>query len=457
VFVNRVDELAQLRHWWEKNHRMCVVWGRRRVGKSALVEEFSRSLPTVFHVGARRPAAEELTLLSQLVHATVPDSIRDLLRQPYVNWDDALAHLGAVAEREPLLLVLDEFAELTESSPELPGVLRAFWDRAESRTKLRILLCGSAVRHMEAMQEYRAPLYGRFDLSLLVHPFQPHEAALLLPDLAPAERALVYGLLGGTPLYLSWWDQSADLRTNLLSLFGRPGNRGVAEAQLVLATEVERGGLPAAVLHAIAGGRNRYGQIKDLVRAEPARTLDRLIQLRLVERVVPVTEREDRSRRGFYRITDNFLAFYLQVVSNYYGQIQRGRGSAVISEMVNRLPDYMGSQWEEMFRWHLGRLVMEGQITQQFVDLGPWWNDSSNIEIDAVVLSGRSRVPVLAGEAKWTSTVDADRLLPILRSNAAAIPGANVDEMRFALCARNEVRGAPDDVLTITAADIMTP
>lgn len=454
MFVNRRDELDALNRWWREGSRPAVVWGRRRVGKTALLQQFTADRPAVFHTAAGRPAAGELRQLARQVATAVSGGTRDLNSRPYTDWDDALDDLAQRAVDKPLLVVLDEFPELIAGSPELPGVLRAFLDRAESRTKLRLLMCGSAVRHMEALQEQRAPLYGRFDLSIQVHPFRPHEAALMLPDLGFADRALVYGLLGGVPLYLSWWDAAADPAQNLRRLVCRPAAPLLTEGHLVLATEVERGEYPAAVLHAIASGRTRYGEIKDAVRAEPARTLERLIGLRLVERVSPVTD-HDRSRRATYRIADNFLAFYLQVVSRFRSEIERGLGESILPVLLTCLDDFMGPRWEEMFRAHLRRLAPTGALGDQIVAIGPWWTDSSDTEIDAVALAGRARRPVLAGEAKWTRSIDVPRTVDALRLKADKLPGVP-DKLRFAVCVREQLQSVPSGVLGVTAADVMS-
>jgi len=432
---------------------MAIVWGRRRVGKTALLQHFASNLPSVFHTGAGRPAGAELSAISRAADPLLGTGARDLSARPFADWEDALETLAQAARNRRVLLVFDELPALEASSPDLTTLIRAVWDRVRGRTKLKVLLCGSAVRTMEAMQEERAPLYGRLDLSLLLHPFAPHEAALMLPSLAPAQRALVWGLVGGMPLYLRWWDQDAGVRANLQRLACTPGGQLLTEGQLVLATEADDGDLARQTLYAIASGRTKFNEIEQAVRADPTRTLERLISLRLVERLAPVTEDPRRTRRRTYRLADNFLAFWLGVLDRFRPEIERGLGKSILPVLMDSLDDHMGDPWEEAFRLHLRRLANEGSLGEGIVAVGPFWTAAADPgEIDAVALAGRSRKAVLLGEAKWGKRVDGARIRADLERKAVGLPRL-ADQLRFAVCAREAVDGG-EDLLCLTAEDI---
>ncbi|MBM3268521.1 MAG: ATP-binding protein [Candidatus Sericytochromatia bacterium] len=465
-FVDRDQELARLGYWWDeaRGGSLGIVWGRRRVGKTELIRTFATGRRALFHIGARRPVTDELRILAGEAAAILgTDSMRDLRRRPYADWTDAIESLCEAASARPMLVVLDEFPELVEVCPELPSILRAVWDRLRHRTHLRLLLCGSAVRTMEAMQEEREPLYGRFDLALTLHPFRPHEAALMLRDLPPAERARVWGITGGVPQYLAWWDPGQSLPENLERLACTPGGHLLAEGDLVMATEGGSGDLSSQILYAIAAGRTKFSEIKDAVRTDPTRGLERLRSLRLIDRILPVTEDEHSTRRRCYRIADNFLAFWLGVLSKHRGQIDFGLGSSLLPVLLQELDDHMGPRWEEAFRQHLRLLAEQGRLGEEVVAIGPFWSSrdrGAEAEIDAVVLAGRERSASLAGEAKWSREVDGRRLLLALLRKVEALPRARAD-LRLAIASREAIAGVETlrdvtggEVLAFTAADV---
>ncbi|HXV60105.1 MAG TPA: ATP-binding protein [Vicinamibacteria bacterium] len=453
-FVNREEELLRLADWWSRPGSLLgLVWGRRRVGKTALLNEFAKDRRVVFHTASSRPVADELKVLSRLVDSASKPFFRDLGSRPFVDWDDCFDTLAELSRREPMLLVLDEFPELKTTSPELESVLRAFWERVRNRTLLRILICGSAVRTMEAIQEERAPLYGRFDLSLHLHPFSPHEASKMLPRLKPADRALVWGLVGGVPLYLEWWDEASSVRKNLERLVCTPGGALLTEGDLILAREGGSGDLTRQVLFAVAAGRTKYNEIEQAIGTSPHRIVENLIQLRLLERLSPVTEVSQRTRRSSYRIADNFLAFWLGVVSKYRAEIDRGLGRTILNPLIAELDDYMGPRWEDAFREHLRRLAARGELAEDVVAVGSFWSDGVDpVEIDAVVLAGRSRKAILVGEAKWAREVDGERVGRVLRDKARRLPTI-ADELVYAVCAREKVNRSKG-LKTVTARQI---
>ena len=453
-FVNRTKELERLESWWrEPRANLGLVWGRRRVGKTALLQEFSQGKKVVFHTGSSRPLADELATISRLARDVVDVGLRDLETRPFSSWPDCLETLAEGAREQPLLLILDEFPELLRSESALESILRSFWDQHRSKTKLSLLFCGSAVRVMNQIQEERAPLYGRIDLNLRLDPFEPHEVAGMLKGLRAADRALVWGLVGGIPLYLEWWDQKVSIRKNLERLVCTPGGRLLVEGDLVLATEGGSGDLARQILHAVAAGRTRYNEIEQAVGTSPARVLENLIELRLVQRFEPVTESQKRTRRKSYKIADNFLAFWLGVISRYRAEIDRGLGKSILPVLLKELDGFMGGRWEIAFRQHLRRLATEGRLVKEIVAVGPFWTDGGeSVEIDAVALAGRGREAVLLGEAKWSRSVNGKAIRAQLERKAAKLPRMS-DEVTYAVCARERVE-REEGVLAITAGDV---
>src|SRR5688572_27931231 len=170
AFVNRVGEMAALDEWWGRpGSQLGIVWGRRRVGKSYLIYHWAKDKRSIYHVARNRPLAQELAALSAASASVLSGGRRDLLSRPFVSWDDVFDTLADAADRKPLLLTIDEVPELLISDPSMASGLRAIWERM-SDSKLRLLLCGSAVRTMEELQHERAPLFGRATLRLRLQP-----------------------------------------------------------------------------------------------------------------------------------------------------------------------------------------------------------------------------------------------------------------------------------------------
>lgn len=465
-FVNRSRELAALDQWWKRpGPQLGVIWGRRRIGKSYLISHWARDKRVIFHIARNQPVRDQLRQLSRRAHELASTVHRDLTRTPFSDWDDLFRVLANAAMDEPLLLVIDEFAELHQSEPTIESILRAVWEEVPRDSKLRLLLTGSAVRAMESLQAERAPLFGRATLRLQLRPFTPGESALMLRGLPPAERAKAWGVCGGTPYYLDLWDDNASFRENLERLVCTEQGILLNEGELVLATEEFAGGrrerIPEQVLRAIATSHTAFSEIKTTIGADPTRALRALQDLDLITRVQPVRAKPDM-RRAVYRITDNFLDFWLALVEPFREYIVWGIGPDMAVIIEEGFSDFMGPRWEEAFRRHLATVAQEDSRLRPVAGIGEFWKPGPQggkdpCEIDAVVLTGRARAVSLVGESKWGTSVNGGRLLRDLERKAIASGLPLADDLVYALCAREEVTRVPagrEDILVVTADDI---
>ncbi len=453
AFLNRGAELQSLEEAWsEPGANLTLVWGRRRAGKTRLLGRFVQGRASVFYGATQQSSAAELAGLSEAVRGSLLIGPTDILAHgDFPSWESALGYLAERAT-DRLTVVIDEFPYLVASEPALPSILQRFWDHHGRLSRLMLILCGSAQSMMLELQSEDAALFGRIDRRLHIRPFDYQEASLFTPDLSPTEKAMAYGVLGGMPVYLSRWRDDLGHVANLRRIFADPASPLVEEGEFVLTSELPDAAGYFRILHAIANGHRTFGAIRTFADIDIKRQLDRLLDLGLVVRDVPVTERAERSKRVVYRIGDNFLNFWFRFVYRRRSDIARGLGREIVDRtIVPRLDDYMGEPWEEICREFLRREAARGSLPVPVSTIGRWWNRDNSIEIDVVGLDDR-RV-VLAGSVKWSRTVG-DAEVDRLRRATEALPN-RADRVRLVVFAREGVReGTSSEASVFSASDI---
>ena len=421
-FVNRERELAALERAAGATSGMVVVSGRRRVGKTALLDRFCADRTSVFLPGTRAPVPEALRRFEERLRAALPPNAGDLLDLGHLDsWDAALGYVLARTRDAPLLVVFDEFPYLCESDPALPSTLQARWDhRGESR--LSIVLAGSHVGLMEQLVAADAPLFGRADAHLRLAPFSWREAGLLTGGDDPAAWLEAYVTVGGMPRYLHLWDPRHDALSNLTELLDGPGAPLGDEGTVVL-QELAPGSAPARVLELIALGADTFTGVRERVGLAPAtvsEALTALESLGFVDRLTPVGEDPRRTKRVRYQIRDPLLRLWLSVIVPHREAFELGRGGGVLAANRERIAASQQQAFAAVVRDWLGE--------REQTSCGPWW--STGDTVDAVALRGTT--PAAAATARWATGVDAAATDAAARTILAPSPF-----------------GAPDEILTV--------
>jgi len=283
-----------------------------------------------------------------------------------------------------------------------------------------LILCGSAQTFMDELDSSAAALHGRFTARLLLQPVGYREAAEFVPTLSSEKKAIVYGLLGGTPYYLDQWNLRKSLRENISSLFGDSLSPLIDAPDRMLTTTLPDAKVAYRVLQAIAVGKTRWAEIRDYAKVHD-RAITKLVEIGLVERRIPITEDPERSRRSTYRIPDPNLRFWFRSIVRNRGQIERGLGAMVLeNSILPALDDHMGTVFEDIAREFAYDLVRQNWLTAD--GIGFWQSPDGRHEIDIVGV--RNRQPTFVGTVKWQKQPLDLRVISNLEEHARALGAA---------------------------------
>ena len=415
-FVGRERELAVLNEFADSGEaELFVLYGRRRVGKTELLQRLCRGQRSVYFLAAQVRDRDNLRAFRSALHEGLGDPLVESLE--FTDWAAALGYAAERAGDERLVVVLDEFPYLCEGNKGLPSLIQRFWDSKGKHSKLMLVLCGSQVSFMEReVLAERSPLFGRRTGQRRLEPLAPPEALAFFPEWKLREALLAYGILGGMPAYLRRFDQGRSLTENLSRELLRPEGYLFDEVAFLLRTELKSPATYNSILAAVARGAKRVGDIALSVGVDSPtanKYLHVLRELRLVEREVPLTDPDPlRSRRGTYRIADRFLAFHFRHAQPHLSLIEAGRGARVLEEFI--LPDL-----ERLFEEARGELMLDHLQREAAELVGEEMAETGRFEgqriraigrmvdghgVAALVASPRTRAPKRPWAASWRSS-----------------------------------------------------
>ncbi|MCX6371497.1 MAG: ATP-binding protein, partial [Actinobacteria bacterium] len=408
---------------------LLVVYGRRRVGKTALLRRFAQGKPGAYWVATISSAA---TLRRSFTQALEGENAAFA----YDDWRSAfLAARGDPGTRR--LLVIDEYPYLAGAAPGVGTVLQAVWDEVLEGSRLMVVLCGSHIGMMEREAvSYRAPLFGRRTGQVRLRPLPAWGVATMLPGYGAAAVIETLATLGGVPAYLRLLEQDRSIADNLERLALDPNGVLHQEPVFLLREELHEPRSYFALLQAIAAGNTRLNEIAQAAgveRAPASRYLATLIDLGVVERTVPVTElHPEKSRKGIYSIADGFLRFWFRFVAPHSSLLATGQTETVRARLDRDLAGFVA----------------------------PWWTREAELDVVALGEEG-----VLLGECKWSTRPVGLDVLNSLRTRRelfrAATGTGPKEPARLALFSRSGfTRGLlaeakAEGVLLVTADDVV--
>ncbi len=436
-FVGRRRELELLRGErlavTGERGRMVAMRGRRRVGKSSLVQRFVSepgSGPHVFFSAPRRTTRPQA--IAQFVQAVAESDLPAAALAEGVtfsSWDAALrfAARGAT-EAVPLTIVVDELPYLLESDPSAGSELQHCWDKHLGGEPVLVILIGSDVGIMERVTGHDGELYGRPNREPRVEPLSPGETAGLLGLEDPADAIDAYLICGGFPVLAEDWPTGASAMSYLEMQLRDDNGLLVMHGQRILDAEFDGELRARIVVEAVGAGERTFTNIQQRAGLENATTLNRALKTLAAKGVVRGAERLDGKgwdgeRR--YVVSDAYLRFWLRFIGPHIDEIARGQGERTLARIERDFATYRGKAVEPVVHEALRR--MDGPWPPPAA-VGGFWTRKNDPEIDIVMVDALpkpGRVTV-AGSVKWREAKPFGRRdVNELVGHLAAIPGAS--------------------------------
>ena len=427
-FIDREREIRSLNNFWEGSiPQLIVIYGKRRIGKTELIKQFIKDKPHIYFLAQKISEQENLKMLGNLAGEYFDDNI--LKANGFNNWQMFFEYLKKHIQKR-IVIVIDEFPYLAESNKGISSIFQTGWDEYLKKTPIYLILCGSSISMMEReVLGYKAPLYGRRTGQILLKPFNFYEASEFFPGLSFEKRLSFFSIVGGNPSYLNKITPEDTLEENLKKHFLSPEAPLYSEVEFILHEELREPRNYFAILKAIAFNKTRVSEIANETGFEKnfvIKYLSILEDLQIIQKEVPVTEKNPlKSRKGIYKLQDQFFKFWFKYVLPNKSKIEEGRIDLVLENILNDFNILVAENYEKVAQ----ETVMKNEDKFFSIErMGRWWD--RNEEIDIVALNEKEN-KILFGEAIWSNKPVGVNVYKNLRRKAKLVPWGSEDRVEY--------------------------
>lgn len=407
MFIGREFELAELNRLYNTDtFQFAVMYGRRRVGKTTIINEFIKNKEVIYFTGVESNEKQNLVNFSKSIITYETGQESDLV---YPSFQSAFEQVFRLSGDRRIVLVIDEYPYVARSAGSLASTLQMLIDKNKEQSKLFIILCGSSMSYMEdEVLSYKAPLYGRKTAQFKIQPFNFEETCEYLKDFNDHDKAFIYGVVGGTPQYLSYADPKSDIADNIKAMYLKSTSPLFDEPNSLIKLEMKDPAAYTAIISAVADGYTKLGDIASkagISTALCANNIKQLISLGIVRKELPAGEH--KTKKTLYSLEDNMFKFWYRFIPENISAINLRATNMVYSNRVAPfLSEYMGYIFEDISKQYLWSLLIRDKCPVRFSVLGRWWgaDEKRKQETEIDIMGIESKERALFGECKWTNS-----------------------------------------------------
>lgn len=412
-FVDRINELEFLnKEYNKKESSLVILYGRRRIGKTSLIKEFGKNKDMIYFLATEEAEIQNRNMFKNVV----ADNLKNALLSHIVvqNWDEIFRMIVQDNIDSKKVIVIDEFQYLGKVNSSFPSIFQRIWDEILMDKNVMVILCGSLINMMESQTlNYNSPLYGRRtgQIKLKQIPFENYKEFF---DGKITEKQLIekYAVTGGVPKYIEHFNNKNDIYDEIQQSIMNKQSYLYDEPTFLLQNEVSEVGSYFSIIKSIAAGNRKLGNISSNLSVSPtnlSKYLQTLINLDIIEREVPITEHNpEKSKKGQYKIKDNFIAFWFQFIYPNKAFLEMGEDAVVIDKIKKSFIDnHVAFIYEEICKEKMWNLNINGKLNMSFSKLGRWWNSKQEIDFLGIDVNSND---VIFGECKYYTNklVDVD-------------------------------------------------